>query len=519
MELTQSIRRAARLTPHKTAVESGDFTMTWQTFEERCARLAAALKSLGLEEGGRVAILSLNSWRYLECYFGPLWAGGVFVPINHRWSVPEMAHALTDSGATILVVDGAHVKHVDELRKAAPALRHVIYADDGPVMDQQLPYEGLLEAHDPADDAGRGYEDLAAIFYTGGTTGRSKGVMLSHRNFMFNSLAGMVNLNIRPDSTHIHTGPLFHLAAGARVFTTTVAGARHIVLSGFRAKDVLRTIERKKVTHMVLVPTMLNMLMNEPGLEKYDLSSLTDLSYGASPMPEALIRKIMERLPDVRIVQSYGMTELSPVATSLPPENHVPDGPGAAKLKSAGKPIFGVDVRVVDEQDIEKPVGEIGEVVVRGPNVMQGYWNQPELTAEALRGGWMHTGDAGYMDEDGYLFMVDRVKDMIISGGENVFSAEVEDVLMKHAAVLECAVIGIPDEKWGEAVHAIIVPRDGAQVTEQDLIAHCKEAIAGYKCPRSVEIRTEALPQSGPGKILKSELRKPYWEGKDRAIA
>jgi long-chain acyl-CoA synthetase len=518
MQLTQSVRRNAALYGDKIALEFEDRAFTWPEFEDRCARLAGVLRDLGLSNGDRVAMLGFNSHRYIEFYFGSMWAGGVMTPINFRWSVPEIVYALNDCAPEILLVDRAHVDLVKEIQAGVPDLRHVIFADDGSAPDGLLSYEDALGAADRADDAGRGYEELACVFYTGGTTGRSKGVMLSHRNLMFNSLTGMVNLRFNKETAHLHMGPLFHLAGGARIFMTTVAGGRHVVLPGFKADAVMQTIQDKKITHMVMVPTMLNMLMNDPSFGVYDLSSLTDLSYGASPMPEALIRRAIEALPTVRIAQSYGMTELSPVATCLSPEFHELDGPYAGRLKSAGRPIFGVDVQIFDDRDNEVAQGEIGEVVVRGPNVMQGYWNKPELTAEALRNGWMHTGDAGYVDEEGFLFMVDRVKDMIISGGENVFSAEVEDVLMKHADVVECAVIGIPSDKWGEQVHAVVVPREGSKVTAEDLMAHCRDFIAPYKCPRSVDLRGEPLPQSGPGKILKSELRKPFWAGRDRAI-
>ncbi len=518
MELTQALRRAALLKGPQLALEFDGEQFTWSAFADRVARLAAAYRSLGMGPGDRVAVLAVNSGRYVEQFFAPLWGGGMMVPINTRWSVPEMIYALEDSTPVLLVVDAQHSHLVSDLLKGAPSIRHVILAEpqgEGELLD----YEALIAEAAPAPDAGRGGDNVAAIFYTGGTTGRSKGVMLTHDNLFFNALAGLSNLFFHPNTVHIHTGPLFHMAAGARIYTTTVAMGRHVVVPGFDPLTVLKTIQEKHVTHMVLAPTMLNMLVNHPDFQDYDLSSLELLSYGASPMAEALIRKIIELVPQAKIVQSYGMTELSPVATSLSPECHWPDHPLFSKVTSAGQPIFFCDVRIVDEGDQDVPRGEIGEIVVRGPNVMKGYWNKPELTAEALRGGYMHTGDAGYMDEDGFVFLVDRVKDMIISGGENVFSAEVEDVLMKHPAVLECAVIGIPDEKWGEKVHAIVRFKAGEAAGSDDLTAHCRSLLGGYKIPRSFDFWTDPLPQSGAGKILKSELRKPFWDRKDRGIS
>jgi long-chain acyl-CoA synthetase len=280
---------------------------------------------------------------------------------------------------------------------------------------------------------------------------------------------------------------------------------------------VLNAIARDKVTVATFVPTMLSMLLELPDLDSYDLSSLRMITYGASPMPEALLTECMKRFPAVRFGQSYGMTELSPVATILGPEDHLPDAP-KRRLRSAGRPIWSAEVRVVDEKDCELPFGKVGEIVVRGPMVMQGYWNKPELSAETLRGGWMHTGDSGYFETDGYLYIADRIKDMIISGGENVYSTEVENAICSHPGVLQCAVIGIPDARWGEAVHAVVVQRPTVSLTGADIIAHCRGLIAGYKCPRSVDIRDEALPLSSVNKINKVELRAPFWNAQARQV-
>lgn len=518
MQIAQTVRRSALLHPDRTALVEGEVRLSWRAFEERIARLAGGLAALGLEPGDRVAMLAHNSRRYVEFFFATIWAGGIAVPVNTRWAPAEIRHALDDSGARIVVADPEHAEAVDAQREDGAELVHrVLAADAGQTRPGWEHWEALAAA-EPREDAQRGFDDVACLFYTGGTTGRSKGVMLTHTNVLANSLTAMLNMDIRADTVHLHVSPMFHVAGGARLFSVTLAGGTHVVLPRFEVNAFLETIERERVTLTIIVPTMLARLVHHPELDRYDLSSLRLLSYGASPMPEALLRGAMERLPGVRFLQSYGMTELSPVATVLTPEYHVFEGPLAGRTASAGQPVYNADVIVLREDGTRCGPGEIGEVCVRGPMVMKGYWNQPELTAEALRGGYMHTGDAGYLDADGFLFVVDRIKDMIVSGGENVYSAEVEDALYLHPAVAECAVIGIPSEAWGEAVHAVVVPKAGQSVDEATLIAHCRERIAHYKCPRSVEIRREELRKSGPGKILKTELRRPFWAERARGV-
>jgi long-chain acyl-CoA synthetase len=293
---------------------------------------------------------------------------------------------------------------------------------------------------------------------------------------------------------------------------------RHCYLQRFDPAAVLRCFQDEGVTLALLVPTMINMLVQHPGIENYDLSKLGKLMYGASPMPEAVARRAMQLLPKVRFVQGYGQTECAPILTLLTPEFHVLEGPNAGRMTSVGHPVPSCEASVRDENDAECPPGVVGEVCGRGPNVMLGYWKQPELTAHTLRNGWLHTGDGGYIDADGFLYIVDRMKDMIVSGGENVYSAEVEDALHRHPAVAECAVIGVPDETWGERVHAVVRLRAGESADAKALIAHCHQRIAGYKCPRSVAFVAEPLPLSGAGKILKTELRKPYWDGKTKQV-
>lgn len=525
MQLTQGLKRAALIRGSHVATVCAGRSRTWREVESRVARLGAVLLNCGLQPDDRVAVLSPNSDRYLEIFFGSPWAGGAIVPMNTRWAPPEMIHALNDSGAKILAIDASHIPLLDRLLETCPALTHVLYLGDDPKFPtlvvppgvRILDYEDAIASAEPIPDALRGYDDLAGLFYTSGTTGKSKGVMLTHANLFTNALTIIGYMTLNEHTVYLHCMPMFHVSGVVRVYSVTLAAGRHVIAPRFEATEIMETIERERVSVSVFVPTMLNMILNLPDFDRHDLSSLTDIAYGASPMPKALIRRTMEMIPTARFTQAYGMTELSPVVTALLPEHHVLEGQGAERIRSAGRPVIGAEIRIVDEDDNDVPLGDVGEVLARGPMVMKGYWNLPELTAQALRGGWMHTGDAGYMDLEGFLFIVDRVKDMIVTGGENVYSAEVEDALYQHPAVRECAVIGIPDEKWIESVHAVVVLRDNHMSSEAEIIEHCRRLIARYKCPRSVEFRAEPLPLSGSNKILKTELRKPYLENASKA--
>ncbi len=519
MYLTQGLHRAVQQFPDRIAVRFGERQRSFREFADRVARLAGALQELGLQPGDRVAMLALNSDRYLEYQLAVPWAGGVLNPCNVRWSVAEILYSLEDSGSTLLLVDETFRAMVEPLRGGSRTLREIIYCGDSEAPPGQHAYETLLDRARPVPDALRQGDDLAGIFYTGGTTGFPKGVMLSHANLVACGLA-MLGEGISPrGSVYLHAAPMFHLADFGISIPQYLAGNAHAIIPAFKPEAVLEAIARDAVTDVLLVPTMIQMLVDSPALrERPDLRSLRRIVYGASSISEAVLDRAMAALPGVEFIQAYGMTELSPVATINPAWCHTAEGRRAGKLRSGGRATFNTEVRIVDEAGREVPRGTVGEVAVRGPNVMQGYWNQPGLTAAALRDGWMHTGDGARMDDDGFIYVVDRLKDMIKTGGENVFSAEVENALAQHPAVASCAVIGIPDEQWGEAVHAVIVRRPGAEATADELIAHCKTLIAGYKAPRSIEF-TEALPLSGAGKILKTKLREPYWAGRDRSVA
>ena len=513
MQLTRSLLRARRMFGERTCLIQGERRWTWNAHVERVSRLAGALLALGVKEGDRVSILSHSSDRYIEVAYAILWAGAVLVPLSTRATEPELADTLADSDAEVLFIGDDFLPVLPALKAACGQLSHVIHLGEGACPDGLLDYEGLIAASPEAPRAERGGNDLAAIFYTGGTTGRAKGVMLSHANLYANAVHALAQYRYDERTVYLHAGPLYHLAAGSRIFTTTIAAATHVVIPRFSVDEVISAIETHKITMSALVPTMMSMLAEHPRFATADLSSLDLITYGASPMPEALIADLLRRLPHVRFGQAYGMTELSPACSYLEPRHHSLAPEMRHLLRSAGRPALGVDLRIVDHEDQDVPVGTVGEIIVAGPIVMQGYWKLPELTAQALRGGYMHTGDLGYRDADGFLFVVDRLKDMIVTGGENVYSAEVEDAIRKHPAVAMCAVIGVPHPRWGEAVHAVVVPCDGAQVSADEIVAHCRTLISGYKVPRSVEFRA-AMPLSAANKILKTELRKPFWEGR-----
>ena len=517
-QITQLLRRAVQTRGKAVATQCDGRVRTWEQFQDRAIALAGAMAARGLNPGDRVGILALNSDRYLEFFFAMAWGGFTFVPINTRLAPPEVVFWLTDSGVSALFIDDAFLPMLPDVRAQTPDLRHVVHIGDSGAPTGLIAYEALIAQGLPMADAGKGGDDLAGIFYTGGTTGRSKGVMLSHRNILGNAMLCAQEFRFTSETVWLHAGPMFHLADGAATFLVTAAGGRHVFVPRFDPGQFLKSVEHHRVTDTLCVPTMVNMIVNHPDLPKTDMSSLRTIIYGASPMPEAVIRHAFAVLPDVGFIQAYGQSEASPCMVLMPREYHVLDGPKAGRLKSAGRAGYNCEVRVHDEDDNEVPRGTVGEIVGRGDNVMLGYWGQPELTARTLRNSWLHTGDGGYMDDDGFLFVVDRVKDMIISGGENVYSAEVEQALYQHGDVAECAVIGVPDEQWGERVHAIVRTKAGATTNADAIIAHCRTLIANYKCPRSVDFRDEPLPLSGAGKILKTELRKPYWADQDRSV-
>jgi len=490
--------------------------VTWRDLLDQAARIAGGLQALGVGPGDRVAILSANSDLYMALYLAVPWAGGVLTPLNSRWSALENAYAIEDSKPSVILVSAGHLDTIAGIVSGLEVAPKLVALDDIE-RDGWLTLPQLM-SHEPARDAGRGGDDLLAIFYTGGTTGKSKGVMLSHAGFTGNCMA-MRDLGICPDGCRmLVVAPLFHLAAAAALTMAMLAGGTAVIAPAFDPVRTLDLIESEGVTDALLVPTMIQMVLDGQGFDAAKFARLNTVLYGASPMPEATIDRIMAAAPHLNFFQAYGMTEVSCTATVLGPEYHKGAHRAAGRHRGAGRPIATAEIVIADEEGRPVLVGQVGEILVRGGGVMLGYWNQPELTAEALREGWMHTGDGGRFDDHGVLYVVDRIKDMIVSGGENVYSAEVESAISLHPDVVQCAVIGVPDERWGERVHAVIVTRPGSQLTDGALIDHCRALIAGYKCPRSVDFKA-TLPLSAAGKILKAELREPYWKGRSRNVA
>jgi long-chain acyl-CoA synthetase len=495
------LRRAMAVAAERVAVSFDGAELTYADVWDRCRRLAGGLHALGLERGDRVAVLAQNSHRYLELYQAVPAAGMVLVPLNHRHSDAELRYALADSGARVLFAER-------DVAGLPASVEHVVEADGG--------HEALLVDAEPADfpdDVGE--DDLAGLFYTGGTTGASKGVMLRHRSLVANAMHIQAFWPFDPETRFLLVAPMFHLAGTLAVLASVWHGGRQVVMRAFDAAGLLDLVERERITATQVVPSMLAAISEEQLARPRDVSSLRFLTFGGAPSATETLRRAHRAFPGAELMTMYGATETAPLVTAVRHVEALVDSPRA---RTCGQPLVGVEVRIVDPGErTPVGVGEVGEVAVRGPNVMLGYWEKPDETAAALAGGWYHTGDLGRLDEAGYLYLVDRAKDMIVTGGENVYSTEVEDVLYRHPAVLEAAVFGIPDARWGEAVHAVVVPR--SDVTEHDLLAHCREAIAGYKVPKRIEIRDEPLPKSGAGKVLKRELRAPHWEGRESMVS
>ena len=516
------LEEAAHKWPDKPAVTFNGRTQTWAETMQRCHSLASLLKRVGVARGDRVAYLGFNSNVLFESYYAPALIGAILVPVNYRLSLPEMIECVEDCTPKVLIVDPHFIAQSLAMRAACTSISSLIYAgregSDMQTPEGMLGYEETLKEFRDAESlcelAPSEDDETVIIFYTGGTTGRAKGVMLSNINFQCNTDCSIALYRMQEHWKFIVLGPLFHLAAGSRVFSSTALGGHCVILPKFDVLEVFQAIQQYRINSATLVPTMFQMMLDHPEFSNYDLSSLKMLAYGAAPMSVALLRRVIKAFPGVEIFQTFGMTEASPIVTSLDSKYHVLEGPNANKLGSVGRAVSHVEVKIVDEDGNAKNAGETGEIFARGDNIMTGYWRLPMETAAALEGGWYHTGDAGYLDEDGFLFLEGRVKDMIVSGGENIYPIEVENVLSHHPSVHQCAVIGIPHERWGEAVHGVVVLKTHAQASEDELIKFCKDRIASYKCPLSVSFRDEPMPLSPINKILKTELRKPFWAGR-----
>jgi long-chain acyl-CoA synthetase len=496
-------------------LHDGDYEATFVHHADRVLRLAHAMsRNLGVAPGDRVALMGLNSHQFMEITGACMLGAGILNPLNLRLSPSEMQHILRDSGTTVAFVDAAlsqpFTAAIAPVRDELP-LRAVVLIGDAEV-PFDFAYEDLLSAGEPRIPAEPEEDDPCALFYTGGTTGLPKGVLHSQRSEMLylfhSSMAGGVCF--RDEWIYLHQAPMFHATAMISVLSAPAWGVESVILPSFDPGRSMEAIERYGVHETVLVPTMIHMVLSHPEFRIERLKTLKRIGYGAAPMPKALMERMISMLPGLQFIQGFGMTEAG-VLTILPDEDH---HKRPELLGSVGRATPGVRLSIRDEGGSEVPAGQEGEVCAKGGNLMLEYWNQPEATKEAFRGGWYHTGDAGRLDEEGYLYLVDRIKDMIVSGGENVYSVEVENAISTHPAVAQVAVIGIPHDVWGEQVHAIVVLKPDAGATEEEITEHARQTVAGFKIPKSVEFRTDPLPLSAAMKVLKRELRKPYWEGR-----
>lgn len=513
------LRGAAQRRPDGVAVIFGERRRTWREVLSRVERAAGSLQALGVGSGDRVAALAMNSDRYFELHFAVPWAGGVFEPLNIRWSARENAFALRAAGAGVLLVDDAFLDQGRELMQSCPGLRVLVYLGEGAAPEGTVPYEELLAGSRAVPDAGRHGEDAYLVLYTSGTTAQSKGVVLSHANAVHTALTFHSTMVLDASTVQLHLLGFFHVGGAQPIWYTTMAAGTHVVHEGFDPTLVLAAIPEHGVTNTVMVPTMISLLLHHPQLGEVDLTSMRTCVYGGSPMPRSILDGALHHLPSWQFHQIYGQTETSGYASALRWEDHLRALAGEPELlRSAGAAVPGTEVRILDPQGASVPVGDVGELVVRGGTVMVGYFDNDAETNRVLEGGWLRTGDAGYQDGAGNVYIADRVKDMIITGGENVYSVDVERALYEHPAVRECAVVGIPDPVWVEAVHAIVVLEPGAQVDRAALDAHCRTLIAGYKCPRSYSFVEGPLPTTPVGKIRKNMLRDPFWEGHERRI-
>jgi acyl-CoA synthetase (AMP-forming)/AMP-acid ligase II len=525
MILTDTLKKALKLFPDKHAIVCGEKRWTYREFSNRINRLSHSLKVFGIKKDDKVAILHPNCHYFLEAYYAIPQVGGISVPINTRLSPKEIAFILQDSDTKILIADSVFKSQVDAIRSEIRGIEKILWTGEGKenVGSIDLSYEKVLQGMDvsPLPEPPIDGEDIAQIYYTSGTTGRPKGVMLSHKNGMTHALGTIAEIHLTDQDVWIHVAPLFHLADAWATWAVTWVGGTHVLVREFDAKVVLETIQKEKVTLTNLIPTMLNLMVNHPDVGKFGYTSLRILLSGGAPIAPEVVRKIVETFK-CDYIQTYGMTETSPYLTLSILKEHLTKLSHEDQLRfksKTGREFIGVELKVVNDrgEEVKKDEKEVGEIIVKGDIVTKGYWKLPDETNKSIKNGWLYTGDMAVIDEEGYVTIVDRKKDMILTGGENVYSTEVENILYMHPAILECAVVGVPDQKWGEAVKGIVVLKPGQKVIDQEIIQFCKERMAHYKAPKSIDFM-EALPRTGSGKIHKKGLRDKYWEGYEKKV-
>jgi long-chain acyl-CoA synthetase len=512
------ICRNALFYPNQEAFVYGDTRITFSGFNTRVNKLIHALHKMGVKKGDVLGILSWSCLGFAEVYGAAMKGGFIASPFNTRLRKEDLDYLINYSEANTLFVGPEFLEVANSLRQRLPKVKNYICIE-GSAPDM-IAYDDLLASnHEQEPDVQIEEDDPVCIIYTSGTTGVPRGALYTQRRFMEDSQTLVINMGLQPGHKRVQITPLFHIAGNTHFRASLYIGGCNIIVKFFDPTKTLQIIQEERATHMDFVPTHLAAMLNLPDLNKYDISSMEFLWYGGSPMPLEVLKKGMKVFGPI-FAQGYGQSESGPAISHLSKEDHnVLDRPEGEqkKLISAGRPDIGVQIRIVDDTDNDVKPGEVGEIIVRSKHMMVEYWHKPDDTQATIVNGWLHTGDMGYYDEEGYVYVADRKKDMIISGGENVYPREVEDVLYRHPEVREAAVIGIPDPYWVEKVHAVVSLKKGASIATDELIAFCKKNLAGYKAPKSVEF-VDDLPKNPAGKILKRELREGYWEGSGRKI-
>jgi long-chain acyl-CoA synthetase len=521
MNLGEILADAARHHADRAAIvwHDGQERRTYREVDDRAAALATGLvEELKVQPGDRVAVMMSNSPELLETLFAVWKAGATISPLNARLTREEIQYQVTDCEAKVFIVGSEFTETALGLRDELGVETFVLESEDTAAQDGLVGLGALRDRHagKQPPDPSTNDSDVAWLAYTSGTTGKPKGAMLSHGCLTYVALSWLADLQrLEPEDVALVAAPLTH-GAGIMALAFVMKAATQVLAHGFNPANILETIATEKITHTWMVPTQIRMILDSPALETADLSTLKTIVYGGAPMYVEDLKEAIRRIGPI-FVQLFGQTECPMTATYMRAQDHILDGPGSERLASCGHARSGTEVAILDEEDRRLPVGETGEICVRGPALMNGYWNRPEATAETLRNGWLHTGDIGRMDEAGYFFIMDRSKDLVISGGLNVYPREIEDVLLRHPAISQVAVIGVPDPKWGEAVKAVVVADAAAGLSEADVIAFAAENLAGYKKPKSVDFLDD-LPKTTYGKIDKKAIRAPYWEGRDRMV-
>jgi fatty-acyl-CoA synthase len=517
------LRRAAKLYPNKTAIVDGDRTFTYREYQERSNQLGHALMSLGIKKGDRVCILSPNSHYFLESYYGVTQVGAILVPLNYRLVASDHEYIINHAGVKAVLVDYEYTKVVDEIRPSLKSVEHWIVADPRPARttpDGWIDWDNFI-ANRPktmTPHVEQDENDVTSINYTSGTTARPKGVMLTHRNVYINAYNFIAHLRIRHEDVELWTLPMFHANGWGGPFALTAMGATHVVLRAVVASEIHRLIEENGVTFACMAPAVLSTILNYPDRAKHAIKTRPRFTVAGAPPPAAFIEQLEKEL-GWEFMQIYGLTETAPLLTVSTPDYQNADGQDFQRRARAGVEVIGCDIEVLDDSGKPVPMDgtTIGEICARGNMILKGYWEQPEETARAIYDGFFHSGDLAVWDKFGNVHIVDRKKDVIISGGENISSPEVEDALYKHPAVLECAVIGVPHEKWGETPKALIVLRSGMTATEQEILEFSRAHLAHFRCPTSVDF-VDSLPRTATGKLQKFVIREQYWKGVERRV-